>query len=100
MVFNLYLRHKPQKIMKKFIVTLSLLTLGFSFINRGYSQLGTWTKVTNLAPHDNMGVMVLLTDGTVICHNSTGGTTKGGGIGTGWDRLTPDIHGSYINGTW
>jgi len=39
--------------------------------------------------------MLLLTDGTVICH-----TTQGGGDGTGWDRLTPDSNGSYINGTW
>lgn len=42
-----------------------------------------------------MGVCLLMTDGTIICHN-----TSGGGEGTGWDRLTPDIHGSYVNGTW
>jgi hypothetical protein len=32
----------------------------------------------------------LLSDGTVIC----------GDGGSGWYRLTPDIHGSYVNGTW
>ena len=35
--------------------------------------------------------MLLLTDGTVMCQNS-GNTT--------WYLLTPDIHGSYLNGTW
>lgn len=35
--------------------------------------------------------MLLLSDGTVMCQNSGN---------TGWYRLTPDIHGSYGNGTW
>lgn len=52
--------------------------------------------VTNLAPHPNGGVMVLLTDGTVVCKGQ-------GGIdyyGYYWDKLTPDANGSYVNGTW
>src|SRR4051812_10198122 len=36
-----------------------------------YAQVGTWTAVTRLAPHDNNGVMVLLSDGSVICHNTS-----------------------------
>ncbi len=39
--------------------------------------------------------MLLLTDGTVICKDDAGN-----GQGTGWNKLTPDIHGSYSNGTW
>ena len=35
--------------------------------------------------------MLLLTDGTVMCQNSGN---------TAWYQLTPDIHGSYLNGTW
>jgi len=38
----------------------------------------------------------LLTDGTVIVHlidNSFAGTRN-------WFQLTPDINGSYVNGTW
>jgi autotransporter-associated beta strand protein len=35
--------------------------------------------------------MLLLSDGTVMCQNSGN---------AGWYRLTPDIHGSYVNGTW
>ena len=58
---------------------------------------GTWTKVTATAPHANHGVMLLLSDGTVICHSNSGGAD---GNGTLWDKLTPDASGSYINGTW
>jgi len=51
---------------------------------------GTWTPLANFAP-GGIGTMLLLTDGTVLAQN---------GSGTAWCRLTPDIHGSYINGTW
>ena len=61
------------------------------------AQIGTWTKVKTLAPDPNNGGMLLMTDGSVICHTSTGGTQ---GDGTIWDRLTPDSTGSYVNGTW
>src|SRR5690348_1968788 len=40
--------------------------------------------------------MLLLTDGTVMV-NDQGPTNNGG---SGWWRLTPDINGSYVNGTW
>jgi fibronectin type 3 domain-containing protein len=33
---------------------------------------------------------MLMSDGTVLC----------GDGGQGWYRLTPDIHGNYVNGTW
>jgi hypothetical protein len=36
-------------------------------------------------------VPLLLTDGTVIMHDQ---------CGSQWFRLTPDIDGSYVNGTW
>ncbi len=60
-----------------------------------HAQTGTWTKITTNAPNYNEGVTLLMTDGSVICHNSSGG-----GYGIGWDRLTPNASGSYINGTW
>ncbi|HTA28560.1 MAG TPA: kelch repeat-containing protein, partial [Bacteroidia bacterium] len=74
-----------------------LLAISLQFITIGFvkAQTGTWTQVTNLAPDKNQGVMLLLTDGTVICHTQTGG-----GEGTGWDKLTPNASGSYVNGTW
>jgi hypothetical protein len=80
--------------MKKLLFTLCI---GFQvvLVSTINAQTGTWSKLTNNAPHDNAGVMLLLTDGTVICHNATGGT-----YGTGWDKLTPSASGSYLNGTW
>ncbi len=53
---------------------------------------GTWTTVHDAAP-DDIGLMLLLSDGTVIARQS--GTNSGA-----WYRLTPDLHGSYINGKW
>lgn len=50
----------------------------------------TWTPLTNLAP-GGAGVMMQLTDGTIMIQN---------GSSQNWMRLTPDIHGSYINGIW
>lgn len=51
---------------------------------------GTWTPLANLAP-DYINLMLLLPDGTVMAASAGGNT---------WYRLTPDSHGSYINGTW
>jgi hypothetical protein len=80
--------------MKKLLLLL-FFTFHFSFFTFVSAQTGTWTALTNSAPRYNEGVCLLMTDGTVICHTSHGGI-----YGTGWDRLTPDIHGSYANGTW
>ena len=59
-----------------------------------YAQ-GTWTPLVRTAPHFSGGVMILMTDGTVLCKSSSGG-----GQGTVFDKLTPDATGSYVNGTW
>ena len=65
------------------------------------AQTGTWSPVTTPAPHYNEGVMLLLTDGTVICKTGSGGADLSGSenIGNVWDKLTP-VNGSYANGTW
>jgi hypothetical protein len=53
---------------------------------------GTWTKLTNApATSAGFGFMQLLTDGTVIISEVLAGT---------WWKLTPDITGSYLHGTW
>src|SRR5580658_9610923 len=52
---------------------------------------GTWTTVSNRAP-DAVNTMLLLPDGTVLAADANDEVT--------WYRLTPDIHGSYVNGTW
>lgn len=55
---------------------------------------GNWTT---LAPTNfNVGTMLLLTDGTVICHEE-----DAQGFGTSnFHRLTPDVLGNYASGTW
>ncbi len=55
---------------------------------------GTWQFGTNSAPNpfELTGNPLLLTDGTVI-------VSDGGFVGN-WYKLTPDITGSYVNGTW
>ncbi|HNF70948.1 MAG TPA: GEVED domain-containing protein, partial [Chitinophagaceae bacterium] len=57
----------------------------------------TWTPVTLTAPHNNKGVMMLLSDGTVLCKTNSGG---GDGRGNIYDKLTPNASGSYTSGTW
>jgi hypothetical protein len=74
----------------------SVFFLIFFISLKSFSQ-GTWTPVTTPAPDYNGGVMLLLSNGTVICKTYTGGTDS---MGIVWDRLTPDTSGSYANGTW
>jgi hypothetical protein len=50
----------------------------------------SWQKLTN-QPTFNTDTAHLLTDGTVIMHQYNS---------PNWWRLTPDISGSYLNGTW
>jgi len=80
----------------KQLICFSLFTLNSSFLT--LKAQGTWTPVTNLAPDSSGGVMLLLTDGTVMVkgYSSGGWATPD----SNWELLTPDIHGSYINGTW
>jgi len=59
------------------------------------AQMGVWTALANQAPVQ-INTMFLLSDGTVLGNQFDFGTGHGGA----WYRLTPDIHGSYVNGTW
>jgi hypothetical protein len=54
--------------------------------------VGTWVPLVNQAPAGIVYIN-LLSDGTVI------GQDTGEPANT-WCRLTPDSHGSYLNGTW
>jgi hypothetical protein len=51
---------------------------------------GTWHALNN-QPTFSASTMLLLTDGTVMCQD---------GGGTAWWKLTPDLTGDYVNGTW
>ena len=52
---------------------------------------GAWSPLVRNAP-GSIGLMMLLSDGTVICMNSN--------TSNACYRLTPDSQGSYVNGTW
>jgi Kelch motif protein len=58
-------------------------------------MVGQWTSLTN-QPSFNAGTMLLLTDGTVLCHDS--GANEGGT--SNWYKLSPDQYGSYLHGIW
>jgi hypothetical protein len=77
-----------------FIIILTIIN--FFIVGQMKSQ-GTWTAIADTAPNINEGVMLLLSDGTVIAKTASGGSD---GYGNTWNKLTPDIHGSYVNGTW
>ena len=49
---------------------------------------GTWSSMA--IPSVGSGIAELMSDGTVISMDGSGDCVK----------LTPDIHGSYANGTW
>ena len=74
---------------------LSVFALAALISSNASAQFGTWTAISATAPNNSNGDMLLLTDGTVLVKSD-----KGGGAGYGWDKLTPDIHGSYVAGTW
>ncbi|MDB6023244.1 MAG: Kelch repeat-containing protein, partial [Pedosphaera sp.] len=50
---------------------------------------GTWAPLLH-APPAGLNNSLVLGDGTVIA----------GDGGNHWYKLTPDSHGSYVNGTW
>ena len=52
---------------------------------------GTWQAVTSTPAGIRLCNPLLLTDGTVIVQNC---------LSPDWYKLTPDITGSYVNGTW
>ena len=60
--------------------------------------VGSWTGFINIpsAVSNNFQMIILLSDGSVMAQaNSSPGSSQ-----TNWYQLTPDNHGSYINGTW
>src|SRR4051794_11939434 len=71
-------------------VALRLAIFALAIAPGGLNAQLTWTRLTNTSPI-GAGTSLLLTDGTVLVHQS---------CGSAWYRLTPDSSGSYINGTW
>ena len=62
----------------------------------GPAVAGPWQTTNNAYPGAaTPGNPLLMTDGTVIVHQISNDTS----LGRNWYRLTPDINGSYVNGT-
>lgn len=57
---------------------------------------GTW-KPLGHQPPVSVDTMLLLTDGSVMCHEYE---DAGGSITPNWYRLVPDAYMNYANGTW
>jgi len=56
---------------------------------------GSWQSLTT-QPTLNASTMLLLTDGTVMCHDEGSGF-----VGSPrWWKLTPDAFGNYVTGAW
>jgi len=65
------------------------LALALLLFPAGASASGTWAPLLHSAP-SGLSNGLLLSDGSVMCGDGN----------QNWYRLTPDIHGSYLNGTW
>ncbi len=59
----------------------------------GLAGAQSWTPVAKKYPGSGAGASFLLTDGTVMVHQEQSASDA-------WYKLTPDINGSYANGTW
>jgi hypothetical protein len=59
----------------------------------------TWEPLSN-QPSFNPGAILLLTDGSVVMHSEPNCLTCTSTDYSSWYKLTPDINGSYVNGTW
>jgi len=70
--------------LKRLVLTILL------FVVCGFSAAQTLQPLKHQAP-DGAGIGFVLTDGTVLF--------QGNGL-SDWYILTPDINGSYVNGTW
>jgi len=76
-----------------------LIFISILCISSYSSAQSTWNTLTNQSPDYSAGLMILLTNGTVMCltSDSSGMVSQDGNT---WDLLTPDSTGSYLNGTW
>ncbi len=71
--------------------------------NAQWTRIGGGNGNAGSAPGNgpaNAGTCVLLTDGSVMCHEVADPLPAGSVDGTHWWRLTPDINGKYETGNW
>ena len=65
-----------------------------ALVGSASAQVGTWTNLAHPSP-SGVNLLLLLPDGSVMA-----AANDGMSIGSGWYKLTPDVHGHYANGTW
>jgi len=86
-------RAKIGRLLYSLLAVCGLMALSVSAqVANTPSASASWTPLKNAAPANSVGTMMLLTDGTVFAQS--------GSDYRHWLRLTPDSHGSYVNGTW
>jgi Secretion system C-terminal sorting domain/Kelch motif len=79
----------------------SLFVLLFFMLAQNSMAQGAWTALRDTAPELNAGVMLLLTDGSIIMTTTTDpNAVWDDSCGPAWNKLTPDSTGSYVNGKW
>ena len=71
---------------------LSCLTAVLMLSLSSWASADKWQLLTTPAPTPFLDVMLLMPDGSVMILSANDNQT--------WVKLTPDIHGSYVNGTW
>ncbi len=81
--------NSSRPLVRRFVLLSFLLVSAFRFAPGRAVGAGTWAPLANKAP-GNIQVMLLLSDGTVMCGHDT----------TNWWRLSPDTNGNYANGAW
>lgn len=81
---------KKLRLITKAAIALALSAVSFAQSPTQVPATGTLTRLAHPAPNGNE-TPFLLTDGTVL--------VQGNGD-SDWYKLTPDINGSYLNGTW
>jgi Secretion system C-terminal sorting domain/Galactose oxidase, central domain len=84
-------------IMNSRFFRILLLIFCFTAVSLICDAQGTWIPIAKPSPDFNNGVMLLLSDGSVLAKSCKGGIDT---LGNRWDRLVPDTNGSYVNGTW
>jgi hypothetical protein len=81
-------------ILRTFAVTIAVLLIGTIA-----ALCQSWQPLTN-QPSFSPGVVLLLTDGTILAHSEPNCLSCTSTDYSSWYKLTPDNTGSYVNGTW
>jgi hypothetical protein len=82
------------RIPRAFVLVFALIVISVTMVSAQ-----SWTTLTNTPPF-NPGAMLLLTDGRVLVHSEPNCNGCMSTDYNSWYTLTPDITGSYLNGTW